>query len=85
MLLIQMRKNMKRPWPMANEGATIEKQYNWSALLLWPIKKHIAVIGVSNIIEFLDTGKKVLVDVAREIMRELYVTLDHQFNHVSDF
>ena len=59
---------------MANKGATIEKQYSWSALLLWPIKKRTAVIGVSNIIEFL-----------REIMREIYVTLDHQFNQVSDF
>ena len=60
---------------MGNEGATINKQYNWSILLLWPIKMHTAVIGVNNMIEFfkqdVDTGKRDLVNVAREIMREL--------------
>ena len=60
---------------MHDEGATVDKQYNWSALLLWPIKKCTAVIGVSNMIEFfkqdVDTGKRDMVDVAMEIMREI--------------
>ena len=61
-----------------NEGATVDKQYKWSALLLWPIKKRTAVIGAGNMIEFfkqdVDTGKRDLVDVAREIMRKLHYT-----------
>ena len=58
-----------------NEGATIDKQYNWTALLLWPIKKRMAVIGVDTVIKFfkqdLDAGKKDLDDVAREILKEI--------------
>ena len=61
---------------MGNKGATINKLYNWSVLLLWPIKKCTAVIGASNMIEFfkqdVDTGKRDLDDVAREIMREMH-------------
>ena len=58
-----------------NEGATVGKQYNWTALLLWPIKKRTAVIGVDNMIEYfkqdVDTGKGGLDDKAREVMREI--------------
>ena len=63
---------------MGNKGATINKLYNWSPMLLWPIKKRTVVIGVSNMIEFfkqdVDTGKSDLDDVSREIMREMHHT-----------
>ena len=70
---------MKRPW-VHDEGATVDKQYYWSALLFgWPIKKCTAVIGVSNMIEFfkqdVDTGKRDLVEVAMEMMREICHTM----------
>ena len=58
-----------------NEGATLDKQYNWAALLLWPIGKRMSVIGVSNMIKFLkqdvDAGKKDLDSTARDIMKEM--------------
>ena len=58
-----------------NEGATVEKQYNWAALLLWPVRKRTAVIGVSNMARVfkqdVDTGKKDLDDVAKDIIREM--------------
>ena len=58
-----------------NEGALIDKQYNWTGLLFWPLNKRTDVIGVCNMIDFfkqdVDTGKKDLHDVAREIMKEI--------------
>ena len=33
-----------------NGGATIDKRYNWAALLLWPIKNRSAVIGESDMV-----------------------------------
>ena len=58
-----------------NEGASIDKQYNWTALLFWPVRKRTAVIGMDNLIQLfkqdVDAGKKGLNNVAREIMREV--------------
>ena len=59
-----------------NEGATVDKQYNWTALLLWPTMKRTAVIGVSNMVKLLkrdvDAGKKGLDNVAQDILREMH-------------
>ena len=59
-----------------NEGASVDKQYNWTALLLWPTRKRPAVIGVSNMVELfkqdINAGKKGLVNVARDIIREMH-------------
>ena len=58
-----------------NEGATVDKQYNWAALLLWPIRKRTAVMGVSNMTRLfkqdVDAGRKDLGDVAKDIIREM--------------
>ena len=58
-----------------NEGATVDKQYNWTALLLWPIRKRTDVIGMSNMVSLfkqdVDAGKKGLDNIARDIMREM--------------
>lgn len=42
-----------------NEGATLDKQYNWAALLLWPSKNRTTNIGITNMIHLL---KKDLLD-----------------------
>ena len=58
-----------------NEGATVDKQYNWAALLLWPKRKRTAVIGVSNMARLfkqdVDAGRKDVDDIARDIIQEL--------------
>ena len=58
-----------------NEGATVDKQYNWTALLLWPVRKCPAVIGVPNMVQLLkqdvDAGKNGVDAVARDILREM--------------
>ena len=58
-----------------NEGATVDKQYNWAALLLWPIRKRTAVMGVSNMARLfkqdVDAGRKDLDEVAKDIIREM--------------
>ena len=58
-----------------NEGATVDKQYNWTALLLWPTMKRTTVIGMNNTVQLfkqdIDAGKKGLDNVARDIMREM--------------
>ena len=57
-----------------NEGATVDKQYNWAALLLWPVKQRAAVIGLDNMVELFEQDVKNtknqtgLVDIAKEIM-----------------
>ena len=35
---------------MGNGGATIDKQYNWAVLLLWPIENRTDVVGTSNMV-----------------------------------
>ena len=58
-----------------NEGATLDKQYNWAALLLWPTGKRMTVIGLSNMIELfkqdVDARKKDLDSTARYLMKEM--------------
>ena len=41
-----------------NEGATIDKHYKWAALLIWPSRKRIANLGISNMISLF--GKDLL-------------------------
>jgi len=60
-----------------NEGASVDKQYHWAALLLWPVRKCTAAIGVSNMIELFEQNVKKnqkdpsLVPVAKAILKEL--------------
>ena len=60
-----------------NEGATLYKQYNWAALLLWPVKQRAAVIGLDNMIQIFEQDIKKgknetrLVAAAKEIMAGL--------------
>ena len=58
-----------------NEGATVDKQYNWTSLFLWPVRKRPAVIGVLNMVRLfkqdVDAGKSGVNDVAKDILREL--------------
>ena len=58
-----------------NEGATLDKQYNWTALFLWPSRKCPTVIGIDNMIELfqqdVDAAKRGLDDVARDILMEM--------------
>ena len=58
-----------------NEGASLDKQYNWAALLLWPTEKRMTVIGLENMIELfkqdVDAGKKDLDSTARYLMKEM--------------
>ena len=60
-----------------NEGATVDKQYHWAALLFWPVRKCTTVIGVSNMIELFEQDVKRnqkdagLVPVAKDIIKEL--------------
>ena len=37
-----------------NEGATLDKQYNWAALLFWPSKNRIENLGLANVIQSLN-------------------------------
>ena len=37
-----------------NEGATVEKWYKYAALLLWPLRKRVAVLGVECMIKRLE-------------------------------
>jgi len=64
-----------------NEGATVDKQYNWAALLLWPVKQRTAVIGLDAMVEIFvqkieDKKDTRLVAVAKEIMTEMRNSLD---------
>lgn len=36
-----------------NEGATLDRQYNWAALLFWPPRKRVINIGILNMIKLL--------------------------------
>jgi len=60
-----------------NEGATVDKFYHWAALLIWPAKKHTAVIGVLNLIEEFERDFKRgkaeddLTVAAKDIMKQL--------------
>ena len=36
-----------------NEGATLDKQYNWAALLVWPSKNRTVNIGIANVVRLL--------------------------------
>ena len=59
-----------------NEGASVDKQYNWTALLIWPKRKRAAVIGISNMVELfkqdVHANKKGLDNIARDIIREMH-------------
>ena len=58
-----------------DQGASVTKEYNCTALLLWPIRKRPAVIGISKMMmvfkQDIDAGRKGLDSVARDIMREM--------------
>ncbi|XP_065882892.1 uncharacterized protein [Dysidea avara] len=60
-----------------NEGATVDKHYHWAALLIWPVRKHNAVIGVLNMIEEFEREVKKgradddLTVAAKDIMKQL--------------
>ena len=84
---------------MGNGGATLSKQYNWAALLLWPTRKRMAVKGVENMIKLfkqeVDTGKKKkdLDNTAKDLMREMrykhllaepYLTFLHALQVLAD-
>ena len=58
-----------------NEGATLDKQYNWSAFLIWPTGMRATNIGASNMISKLSldlaapaANKDEFVEVARGIL-----------------
>ena len=36
-----------------NEGVTVDKQYNWAAILLWPSKNRIQNLGLENVVHVL--------------------------------
>ncbi len=36
-----------------NEGATVDKQYNWAALLIWPLRNRIRNLGPTNMVRLL--------------------------------
>ena len=59
-----------------NEGASVDKQYNWTALLMWPTRRRAAVIGIGNMVELfkqdVHANKKGLDNVARDIIREMH-------------
>ena len=61
---------------IGNEGASVDKQYNWTALLMWPTRRRAAVIGIGNMVELfkqdVHANKKVLDNVARDIIREMH-------------
>ena len=84
---------------MGNGGATLNKRYNWAALLLWPIKKRMAVKGVENMVKLfkqdVDAGKTKndLDSTARDLIREMchkhlpvepYVTFLHALQVLAD-
>ena len=59
-----------------NEGATLDKQYNWSAFLIWPTGMRATNIGASNMISRLSldvsapsANNDELAEVARHILR----------------
>ena len=62
-----------------NEGATLDKQYNWAALLLWPSKNRTLNLGTTNIIHLLEKellhgssqDKKTSEVVAKDLFRLL--------------
>ena len=68
--------NIDNEGAMGNAAATLDKQYNWAALLLWPIKQHTAVTGVSNMVSLFKqdvrTEKDGLVDTANDILRKIH-------------
>ena len=72
-----------------NAGATLDKQYNWAALFLWPFKQDIP-IGLSEMIRLFTQDAKAqkddLVDSANDIMKQarcegLSVDLSLSFLH----
>ena len=58
-----------------NEGATLDKQYNWTALFLWPSRKRPSVIGISTMVKLfqqdVDAARRGLDDVARNMLIEI--------------
>ncbi len=64
-----------------NEAATVNKQYNWAALLLWPSKNNTQNLGFENAVELLNKevhdlpnpSKMAELEVlARDLLRELH-------------
>jgi len=61
-----------------NEGATVDKQYNWAALLLWPVKQRTAVVGLHIMVGIFEQDVKNnkkeadLIVVAKDILREMH-------------
>ena len=58
-----------------NGDATVNKQYNWAALLLWPKGLRGDIIGVENMISLFEqnvtVGNGGLVDTANDIIKEI--------------
>ena len=36
-----------------NEGVTVDKQYNWAAILIWPSKYRMKNLGITNLMDYL--------------------------------
>jgi len=70
-----------------NEGATVDKQYNWAALLLCPTRLCTGIIGMKNMVilfkQDVDAGKRNLENVARDIMRDIHTKIPSVQSFVS--
>ena len=59
----------------ATGGAIVEKQYNWVALFLWPIKQRTAVVGLNKVVRLFAQEVKAqkgdLVGAANDIMKQV--------------
>jgi len=61
-----------------NEGVTVDKQYNWTALLLWPVKQRTAVVGLHRMVGIFEQNVKKnkngagVIGIAKDILREMH-------------